>query len=124
MPSARQTANTSGLVLVNPHKHKIVALEGLKVNNQSNNDILLKLVDQFTSDASKTMAADAVQAAEAQGTGHPLSGKVRLEMTVPTGEFQSLGKDDVMGIRFLGGCAVIADAATSDCVVVAQYRLE
>jgi hypothetical protein len=124
MPSARQTANTSGLVLVNPHKHKVVMLEGVKVNNQSNSDLLLKFVDQFTSDASKTMAAEAVQAAEALGTGHPLSGKVRLEMTVPSAEFLSLGECDVKGIRFLGGCAVIADTQTSDCVVVAQYRLE
>lgn len=124
MATKKQTGNTSGLVLWNPHKHKVGVLDSLKIDNQHDANLLIQLVDQFTTDASKTMAADATQAAEALGTGHPLSGLVRFQTTIPAGEFDSFGKDDLGSMKFLGGCAVVSSEETSDCVVIAQYHME
>lgn len=124
MPTARQTANTSGLVLFNGHLHKVGVVTGLKINNQSTYDELLRFMDCFATDAAKTMAADAAQASEDFGAVNPLSGKVRMEITVPAGEFQSFAKEDLQDMKFFGDCAVIAGTATSDCVVVAQYHME
>jgi hypothetical protein len=99
-------------------------MDGLKIDNRYAGTVLIKLMDQFTTEASKTMAADAVQAAEVLGTGHPLSGVVRFEATMPAGAFQNFDKADMEQLKFLGGCAVEADVQTSDCVVIAQYHLE
>lgn len=123
MATKRQTANTSGLTLWNFHEHKVGYLQGLQINNQSDKNEKIKLMDQFVTDASKTMAADATTAAEAQGSGHPLSGICRFEATVPAGEFNNFSEHDLKGIKFLGACAVVGDNQSSDCVVIAQYDL-
>lgn len=124
MTTRRQTGNTSGLTLFNAHKHKVGVLDGLKIDNRYDKNVLVKIYDQFTTDASKTMAADAATAAEVLGTGHPLSGKVRFEGTIPAGEFDSFDKGDLEGMKFLGGCAVVTNYETSECVVIAQYHME
>lgn len=120
MPSVKVTANTSGAVLWNAHEHKKAELTGLKVDNQSVNNITLKFQDCFITDASKTNALGATQAAEDFST-LIASGKVRMQATVPTGEFVSFPKDDLEGCEFLGAATVIASVTTSDCVIVAQY---
>ena len=124
MATKKQTANTSGLTLWNFHEHKVGILEGLQINNQSANVQKIRLMDQFVTDASKTMAADAATAAEALGSGHPLSGLCRFEASVPAGEFLNFNEHDLKGIRFLGACAVIGSNQSSDCVVIAQYHPE
>lgn len=123
MATKKQTANTSGLTLWNFHEHKVGILEGLQINNQSANVEKIQLYDQFVTDASKTMAADAAQAAESYGSGHPLSGICRVEVSVPAGEFLGLGKEDLPDVKFLGACAVVGSTQSSDCVVIAQYDL-
>ena len=123
MPSIKQTANTSGLALWNAHEHKRGILEGLKVDNPSAYDEKIELLDCFSTDASKTTAAGAAQAAE-DFASEVASGKVRLQMTVPTGEFVSLGKEDLEEMTFLGKAYVRGDTTTSDCVVVAHYSLK
>jgi len=106
------------------HKHKRAELLGLTVDNRYTAPQTIKLYDSFATDASKTGAAGATQAAEFRGTSNVQSGFIRLEMTVPAGETQKLGKEDCEGIEFLGRANAIADTTTSDCVIIAQYKLK
>jgi hypothetical protein len=123
MPAIKTTANTSGAALWNQNTHKKGSLLGLKVDNQSANPMKLDLLDCFTTTASKANSNSATQAAEDFQTA-VASGKVRFQMTVPTGDFVSLGKEDLREVTFLGKAYVRGDATTSDCVVVATYKLK
>ena len=123
MPSIKASANTSGAVLWNAHEHKKGILEGLKVDNQSIYNEKIDLLDCFSTDSGKTNAAGAAQASEDFETA-VASGKVRLQVTVPAGEFMSFGKEDVKECTFLGKAYVRGDTTTSDCVIVAQYHLK
>lgn len=111
-------------ILWNAHKHKRAELLGLTVDNRYTAPQTIKLYDGFVTDASKTGAAGATQAAEHLGCSNVQSGFIRLELTVPTGETQKLGKEDCEGIEFLGRANAIADVTTSDCVIIAQYKLK
>lgn len=124
MATKRQTGNTSGLTLWNFHEHKVGILDGLKIDNRYDKNMLVRVMDQFCTDQSKTMAAGATQAVEAYGSGHPLSGVARFEATIPAGEFQSFSGDEFAGVQFLGGASVVCSYETSECVVIAQYHLE
>jgi len=123
MPSTKSVsgAHTSGVSLWNAHEHKKSILDGLKIDNQSIYDEKIEVIDCFATDAAKTAAAGATQAAEDFRT--VTSGKVRFQMTVPTGEFQSLGPDDLKEETFLGTVYVRGSTNSPDCVVVASYRL-
>lgn len=123
MPAIKQTMNTSGLALWNAHEHKKGELLGLTIDNQHTAEEQVKLYDCFTTDAS-TAQAGTTQAAENLGTTHPLSGKVRLQLTVPTGESVSLGQEDLKGTEFLGAGYVVGSVETSDCIVIARYQLK
>ncbi|MBA7682512.1 hypothetical protein ES703_90862 [subsurface metagenome] len=131
MPTARTEAFAaysgggigSGL-LWNAHKHKRAELLGLTIDNQDTAPQTIKLYDGFVTDASKTGAAGATQAAELLGTSSVLSGLIRLELTVPAGESQKVGKEDCEGIEFLGRANAIAETTTSDCIIIAQYKLK
>lgn len=125
MPVAKQDAYTSGRLLFElvSGGPKRAILEGLKIDNQSIYDQKIELYDCFTTDGSRTAAAGATQAGEDFAT-NVLSGKVRLQITVPIGEFVSLPKEDLRGIEFLGKAYAVASTTISDCVVIAQYRLK
>ena len=125
MPATQVTANTSGASLFT-----IVSgaglkgqLEGLKIDNQAAVPEKIQLYDCFTTDPSNTMAAGAAQAAE-DFFAAVLSGKVRLQVTVPAGEFISFGKEDLKEVTFLGKAYVVGGSTSSDCVVIAQYALK
>ncbi len=122
MPSVKATANTSGALLWNEQAHKKGQLEGLKIDNRGGSEQMIELLDCFTTDASKSNAAGAAQAAEDFSTS-VASGRVRFQATVPIGEHVSYGKEDVREILFLGKAYVRGSLTTSDCVVVAQYSL-
>lgn len=127
MPTAKQTANASGLIasgarLWNEEIHKRAELLGLTIDNQSTVQQTVKLFDCFATDASKTGAADATQAAEYLGVSGILSGLLRLQITAPVGETQKLGQEDLAGVEFLGQALGLASTHTSDCVIIAQYR--
>ena len=123
MPSIKTTANTSGLALWNENAHRKAELIGIKIDNQSAYNEKIELLDCFTTDASKTNAAGATQAAEDFST-YVASGKIRLQIPVPSGEFLGLGKEDLEEVTFLGKAYVRGDTTTSDCVVTATYRLK
>lgn len=125
MPAIKATLDTSGAVLftITSGAGLKGKLDGLKIDNQSAYDEKIELLDCFTTDASKGVAAGAAQGAE-DFLGIVASGKVRLQMTVPSLEFQSLGPDDLKGIGFLGKAYVRGNTTTSDCVVVCQYSLK
>lgn len=124
MPSIKATANTSGAVLWTPVSGGPLKgiLQGLKIDNPTIYDEKLELLDCFSTDASKAVAAGAAQGAE-DFVSQVASGKIRLQMTVPAGDFVSLGKEDLKEITFLGAAYVRGSTTTSDCVVVAQYSL-
>lgn len=122
MPTVKVTANTSGVALFNPHEHKKASLVGLRINNKAPQDVLVDLLDCFTTDASKTNAAGATQAAEDFET-YVASGKVRLAVTVPMGEAVSMGPSELEEVTFLGKAYARGDLTTSDCIVVASYKL-
>ena len=130
MPTARSTAlaAVSGGIgsgkLWNAHEHRRAELLGLTIDNQHTAEQTIKLYDGFATDASKTGATGATQAAEPLGSLNVASGLIRLELTVPAGETQKLGEPDCKGIEFLGRANAIADATTSDCVIIAQYKLK
>lgn len=125
MPTKQVQAYTSGHtgLLWNESEHKKAILLGLTIDNQHTVKETIKLFDCFTTDASKTQAG-ATQAAENLGTTDVLSGKVRLQLTIPAAESVKLGQEDCKGIDFLGKVTAIASAETSDCVVIAQYELK
>lgn len=128
MPTARTTAlaAASGAIgsgiLFNAHEHKRAELLGLTIDNQSVDDQTVRLFDGFATDASRTRAAGAVQAAEYLGTSNVLSGLVRLQLTVPTGESVKLGEQDCKGVEFLGRVNAMASTIQSDCVIIVQYK--
>ena len=121
-PSIQTDAYTSGRALWNEAKHKRGELVGLKVDNRSAYVEELDLYDGFTTTASKTMAAGATQASEDLGATDVLSGKIRARITVPAGEFHSLGQEDLKEVAFLGKAWVVASTTTADCIIIAQYR--
>lgn len=127
MPTARSEAYAavsgwgSGK-LWNEHLHKKAELIGLTVDNQYTVPQKIKLYDGFVTNASKT-AAGAAQAAEYLGASNLQSGLIRLQVTVPAGETVRLGEQECKGIEFLGRANAMADTETSDCVIIAQYRL-
>ena len=130
MPTARTTAYAavsggigSGL-LWNAHKHKRAELLGVTMDNRYTAPQTIKLYDGFATDASKIGATGGAQVAEFRGTSNVESGLIRLEVTVPAGETQKLGKEDCEGIEFLGRANAIADTTTSDCIIIAQYKLK
>lgn len=123
MPAIKVTANTSGAALWNAHEHKIGILEGLKIDNPTIYDEKIDLLDAFTTDASKLNSTGATVAAEDLGSTVLASGRVRLQMTVPLGESLSLGKEDLQEVTFLGKAYARGSTTTSDCVVIAQYKL-
>ena len=131
MPTARTEAFAaysgagigSGL-LWNAHEHRRAELLGLTIDNQYEATQKIKLYDGFATDASKTGAAGTTQDAEFKGTSSVVSGLIRLELTVPAGETQKLGEQDCKGIEFLGRANAIADTTTSDCIIIAQYKLK
>jgi len=131
MPTARTQAlaaySGAGILsgkLFSAHQHKRAELLGLTIDNQHTAALKIQLYDGFVTDASKTGAAGATQAAEFKGTSSVLSGLIRLELTVPAGDTQKLGKEDCEGIEFLGRGNVVADTTTSDCIIIAQYKLK
>ena len=128
MPTANIFANASGVLasgarLWNEGRHKRAELLGLTIDNQHAAPVTMKLYDCFVTDASRTGAAGAAQAAEYLGVSGILSGLLRIQLTVPAGETHKLGEPDCKGIEFLGEARGLADVHTSDCVVICQYKL-
>ncbi|GAI45830.1 unnamed protein product [marine sediment metagenome] len=133
MPTARTEAVAGGAAvsggigsgkLWSAHKHKRAELLGLTIDNRYTAPQTIKLYDGFATDTSKIGSTGDTQTAEFRGTSNVLSGLIRLEMTVPAGETQKLGEEDCKGIEFLGRANAIADVITSDCVIIAQYKLK
>jgi hypothetical protein len=122
MPTVKQICNTSGLALWSAHEHKVAELVGLRVDNRSAQDEKIELLDCFTTDSSKTNSTGATQAAEDFET-YVASGKIRFQLTVPTLEAVSLGPSELKEVTFLGKSYVRGSYTTSDCVVVASYKL-
>lgn len=125
MPTVQVQAYTSGYagLLWNANKHKKGELLGLTIDNKHSVPETIQLFDGFTTDASKIGSTGATQAAEDLGTTNVLSGKIRLQITVPAGETQKLGKEDLVETTFLGKATAIASAESSDVIIIAQYKL-
>lgn len=123
-PAIKVTANTSGALLwgITSGSALKSILQGLKIDNKSPNDLTVDLLDCFTTDSSKTNAAGAAQGAEDFAT-IVASGKVRFQATIPPGEFQSFGKEDLVEVTFLGKAYARTNSTTSDAVIVASYKL-
>lgn len=129
MPTARTEAYAAASgwgsgKLWSEHKHKRAELLGFTTENQSTVPQKIKLYDGFVTDASKTLAAGATQAAEYLGASNLQSGLIRLEMTVPAGEVVKLSEQECKGIEFIGRANAVADTTTSDCIIIAQYKLK
>ncbi len=125
MPTAKVQAYTSGAagLLWNENAMKKGKLTGLTIDNQSAAPNTIKLYDCFTTLASVDGSAGSAVDAENLGTLNALSGKVRLQVTVPQGETVKLSEQDCREIEFIGKAVAIAGAETADCVVIAQYIL-
>ena len=124
MPAKKVTAATSGATLWNKEAHKKGILEGLSIDNRHTTEVKVELTDNFVTDASTDGSAGTAQAAEYLGVSGVASGRVRLQVTVPTGEFVNLGKEDCVNVEFLGKAAVIGSVTTTNCVIVARYQLK
>jgi hypothetical protein len=123
MPTKQVTAYISGFagLLFNERSHHKVELLGVTVDNQHTAPETIKLYDCFSTTSGYFMSGGATRTMENLGSTNVLSGKVRLQMTVPAGETQKLGREDLAGTEFVGRGAAIASAETSDCVIVVQY---
>lgn len=124
MATQKVTAVASGFggLLWNERTHHKAELTGLTIDNQYTAPQTIKLYDGFATTSGYFMSGAAAQNMEDLGKTNVLSGKIRLQMTVPAGETQKLGKEDLAGADFLGKASVIATADSSDCVVIAQYH--
>ncbi|KKN87054.1 hypothetical protein LCGC14_0263240 [marine sediment metagenome] len=128
MATARTTAlapASGGIgsgILWNAHRHKKAELLGLTIDNQSVANQTVSLYDGFVTIASRVGATGVVQAIEFLGVSNVISGLVRLQITVPTGETVKLGEEDCKGIEFIGRVNAMASTTTSDCVIIAQYQ--
>jgi hypothetical protein len=124
MASKKVTAVASGFggLLWNERAHHKAELTGLTIDNQYTAPQKIQLYDGFTTTSGYFMSGGAAQSMEDLGVTNVLSGKIRLQMSVPAGETQKLGEEDLAGTEFLGKATVIASADSSDCVVIAQYR--
>jgi len=123
MATKKVTASTSGAALWNTHEHKRADLLGLTIDNKYSAAETVKLHDCFATDASKVDSTGATQAVEYLGVSGCASGLIRLQLTVPAGESVKLGEEDCRGVEFLGKAYAVSSATTSDCVVIAQYKL-
>lgn len=123
MPTKKETADTAGKTLWNEHIHKKAVLTGVQINNKSEYNEDLSFRDCFLAMSSKACSGGGAIAPEYLGVSGFASGLVKLEVSVPAGEFVSLGEEDLKNCEFIGKGAVIGSATTSDCVVVAQYQL-
>jgi len=115
-------------LLWNVHEHKKGIPQSLTIDQQSLSGTMVevRLLDCFATDASKTGAAGATQAAEYFGTSGILSGRIRHQQHVASGQVVTLKDDDLEGMEFLGEArAYTPDAAgrISDVVITARYKL-
>jgi hypothetical protein len=124
MSTKQVTANTAGALLWNERTHHKAELLGLTIDNQYTAPQKIQLYDGFTTTSGYFMSGAAAQGMEDLGSTNVLSGKIRLQVTVPAGETQKLGKEDLAGTEFLGKATVVASAISSDCVVIAQYNFK
>jgi hypothetical protein len=123
MPAAKVTAVASGFggLLWNERPHRKAELLGITVDNEYTVPETIQLYDGFATTSGIFMSGGAAQASEDLGVTNVLSGKVRLQMTVPAGETQKLGKEDLAGTEFIGKATVIGSADSANCIVIVQY---
>ena len=123
--TAQTQAYASGFggLLWNENVHKKAELKGLTIDNKYTAPQTIVLYDGFLTTASIVGATGAVQAAEDLGVSNALSGKIRLQLTVPAQEFVKLGEHECKAIEFLGKAYVIASADSANCIVIAQYSM-
>ena len=112
-------AQTTGMDLWAEHEHKKGHLLGLKVDNKDPNPHTIKLMDNITTDAGYTSGGSAYSA-QSLISGSAIQ---KFQVTVPAGDSISLGEEDCKGIEFLGRAAALGSAATSGCIITAQYKL-
>lgn len=120
MSTKRVTATTIAAVLASETPNSVIKLTGLKVDNPSAQDVMVKLEDSFPTVACKTTAG-ATHAAE-DLTGASRIG--RLQVTVKGGQAISLGEEDLRDIKFIGDLYHLEDVIESSCVIVAQFKVE
>ena len=124
MPAIQQHAYTSGRLLWNQSKHKKAELIGLTVDNQGAVPNTIKLYDCFTAVSGKYASGGATYSQEDLGSTNVLSGKIRKQLTVPSGETAHLGESDVKETTFLGKVYAVAATTDTSCIVTAQYKLK
>jgi hypothetical protein len=123
MPAVQVTAISSGFggLLWNERPHRKAELLGVTVDNGHTLAETIQVYDGFATTSGIFMSGGAAQASEDLGVAHVLSGKMRLQMTVPAGETQKLGKEDLAGTEFIGKATVIGSADSANCIVIVQY---
>jgi hypothetical protein len=124
MPAIKQDAYTSGRLLWTEAKHKKAELTGLTVDNQGVSPETIQLYDCFTAMSGYWVSGGAAVAQEDLGSTNVLSGKIRKQLTVPTGEVVHLGDTDLKDVQFLGSVYVVASATDTGCIITSQYRLK
>ena len=124
MPAIKQDAYTSGRLLWNEAKHKKATLTGLTVDNQGLSPETISLYDCFTAMSGYWVSGGAAVAQEDLGVTNVLSGKIRKQLTVPTGETVHLGDTDLKDLQFLGSVYVVASVTDTGCIITTQYQLK
>jgi hypothetical protein len=116
----RVLAISGGAALWSAHEHKTTELLRLQAENRGDGAVLT-LLDCFSTDASKTNATGATQDSEDFST-NILSGKIRFERTLLSGQAISLGPSELKGVKFLGAGYARAPT-TADLPVVVTYKM-
>lgn len=129
MPSIKvDFGTTSAPLLWNVHEHKRGKLESITIDNQSlsGTPVGLRLLDCFATDVSKTGSTGATQAAEYLGVSGVLSGRVRFQQHVTSGQVVTLKEEELKGMDFLGvarSYSPDAGGRVAALVITARYKL-
>lgn len=120
MSTKRVTATVTAAALASETPNAVIKPTGLKVDNESAQDVTVKLEDSFSTVACKTTAG-ADHAAETLTTTSRIG---RFQTTVKAGQSVSLGEEDLKDVKFIGDMYHVEDVTDTDCVIVVQFHTE
>ncbi|MDD4984408.1 MAG: hypothetical protein PHQ43_01265 [Dehalococcoidales bacterium] len=122
MPSKSVTANVSGALLFQENKHKKANFVGITVDHQSSGTQTIQIYDCFTAISGKWASGGASQSQEDFAT-NVLSGKIRQQITVQSGQTTVLAEQQLKDVQVLGSAYIVATATATGCVITAQYEM-
>lgn len=117
MPTAVVTGHTTPVALFTVPSHLVGRLTALDLSNESGAARVIRIRDDFPTDAS----VDASTGASASAASNEID-RFRIQVAENTTEI--VPKNELENIRCLGTIKAIADSVSSDVHILAQYHYE